>query len=185
MDDNPEVDRRTPTPGWPFCIRWAIATVIGWVVGVIGTIILSHAVVNLVYPKETNLILGLCLGTAVALSQRVAARPYFTLSHSWVWGAAVGIGIPFVVFVLLHELRPDMGWHWWFLLIFAAGGAICGALQARALRPHTSRAYWWVLASAISWCGGPVLTAASCGVFVWLLKSPMTRETPSPSHDGP
>jgi hypothetical protein len=176
---------QTSDVGWGFWIRWVVATIIGWVVGMFAAIILSSLVVNLVYPRETDLIVGLCLGAAVSLSQKIAVRRRITLARSWVWGAMVGIGIPFVVVVLLDELRPGAGKSWWLLLLIV-GGAICGLLQVPALRPHTSRVYWWVLASTVSWSlawfisrvagvagflgGGAVLGAFSCGVLLWLWK---------------
>ncbi|TFG51520.1 MAG: hypothetical protein E4H37_07760, partial [Gemmatimonadales bacterium] len=108
---------QTSDVGWGFWIRWVVATTIGWVVGTFAAIILSYLVVNLVYPKETNLIVGLCLGAAVSLSQKMGVRRWLTLAHSWVWGAMVGIGIPFVVVVLLDELRPGASESWWPLLL--------------------------------------------------------------------
>lgn len=183
---------QTPDVGWGLWVRWLVATIIGWVVGMIAAIILSYLVVNLVYPKETNLIVGLCLGAAVGLSQKIAVRRWMTLGHSWVWGAMVGIGIPFVVVVLLEELWPGTGDSWWLLLIIA-GGAICGFLQLPALRPHTAGVYWWVLASVVSWGlawfisrvagvagflgGAVVLGAISGGVLMWLRKPPEAAKT--------
>ena len=183
---------QTSDVGLGFWIRWVVATIIGWVVGMFAAIVLSYLVVNLVYPKETNLIVGLCLGAAVGLSQKIAVRRRITLAHSWVWGAMVGIGMPFVVVVFLDELRPGAGESWWLLLLIA-GGAICGLLQVPALRPHTSRVYWWVLASTVFWGlawfisrvagaagflgGGAVLGAVSCGVLLWLRKPPKTATT--------
>jgi len=183
---------QTSDVGWGIWIRWVVATIIGWLAGTFAAIILSYLVVNLVYPKETNLIVGLCVGAAVGLSQKIAVRRWITLAYSWVWGAMVGIGIPFVVVVLLDELRPGAGESWWLLLLIT-GGAICGLLQVPALRPHTSRVYWWVLASTVSWSsawfidrvagvagflgGGAVLGAVSCGVLLWLCKSQKAAAT--------
>lgn len=182
----------TSDVGWGFWIRWVVATIIGWLVGTFAAIILSYLVVNLVYPKETNLIVGLCVGAAVGLSQKIAVRRWITLAYSWVWGAMVGIGIPFVVIVLLDELRPGAGEGWWPLLLIA-GGALSGLLQVPALRPHTSRVYWWVLASTVSWslawfisrvagitgflAGGAVLGAVSCGLLLWLRNPTKTATT--------
>ncbi|MGD8698203.1 MAG: hypothetical protein PVJ43_02865 [Gemmatimonadales bacterium] len=79
-----------------------MATFIGWVVGMLAAIILSYVVLNsLVYAKETNLIVGLCLGAAVALSQKIVVRRRLDLAISRLWGAVIGIGIPFVAVVLL------------------------------------------------------------------------------------
>jgi hypothetical protein len=178
--------------GWKFWILWVVATIIGWVVGTVAAIVLSYLVVNLVYHKTTNLIVGLCVGVAVSLSQKIAVRRRITLAHGWVWGAMVGIGIPFVVVVLLEELRPGVGERWEAPLL-AAGGAICGLLQVPALRPLTTRAYWWVLVSTVSWSlawlisnvativgfmgGGAVLGVVSCGGLLWLRKPPKTATT--------
>jgi hypothetical protein len=170
---------------------------IGWFVGIFAAFLLSELVVNLVYPKQTNLIFGLCIGAAVGLSQRIAVRRWITLAHSWVWGAMVGIGIPFVVMVLIDELRPGAGESLPELPPLIIGGAICGLLQVPALRPHTSRAYWWVLASAVSWGlawsaadleyffgvgafffgGGAVLGAVSGVLLLWLLTVLKTAKT--------
>lgn len=163
---------------------------IGWIVGTLAAFILSELVVNLVYPKQTNLILGLCIGAAVGLSQKIAVRRWITLAHSWVWGAMVGIGIPFMVIVLLDELRPGAGESLPELPPLIIGGAICGLLQVPALRPHTSRVYSWVLASTVSWSlawsaanleyffgGGGVLGAVSGVLLLWLLTVPKTAKT--------
>lgn len=175
-----------------FWTRWVVATTVGWVVGMLAAIILSVLVVNLVYPKETDLIVGLCLGAAVALSQKIAVRRWVTLAPGWVWGATIGVGIPFVVVVLLDEFRPGTSEGWWPWLLIA-GGAVCGLLQAYAARRHSSRAYWWVLVSAVSWSvawalsrvagvfgflgGGAILGAVSCGAFLWIWKPPRTVGT--------
>ena len=44
---------------------WVLANGIGFPVGFILAIILSYAVANIFYPKETNLIVGLCVGGVV------------------------------------------------------------------------------------------------------------------------
>jgi hypothetical protein len=181
---------QTSDDGWGFWVRWVVATIIGWFVGTLAAFILSDVVVNLVYPKETGLILGLCLGAGVGLSQKIAVRRRITLAHSWVWGAMVGIGIPFAVVVLHNELRPGAGESWPELPALIIGGAICGLLQVPALRPHTSWVYWWVLASTASWSlawsiaelefffAPPlVLGAVSGGVLLWLRKVPKTAKT--------
>jgi len=178
--------------GTVFWVRWVIATVIGWVVGMFGAIILSNLVVNLVYPKETNLIVGLCLGAGVALAQKIGMRQRIRLTKSWVWGAAIGIGIPYVVIVLLNEFLPDAA-DSWGVPLFVVGSAICGLLQVPALRAHTSRAYWWVLGSTVAWSlaflvshvagtvgllgAGALLGVISCGTFLWLQKTPGLEET--------
>jgi hypothetical protein len=158
----------------------------------VGAIVLSYLVVNLVYPKETNLIVGLCMGAAVGFSQKIVVRRWIKLAGGWVWGAMVGLGIPFVVAVIVDELwagADDLPEDWLLgrLLIAVVGGVLAGLLQARYLRPYTSRANLWILVSVVSWglawlspgglvVGGIVLGAVSGGLLMWLLRGPTVAE---------
>jgi len=181
---------------WPedkeFVLEWIGATVIGWFIGIVSAIILSYLVINPIYPKETNLIVGLCIGAAVGLSQKIAARQWFTLSKSWIWGAAIGIGFPFMMSVIVAEVRHGVVESWEIPLI-VAGSTLCGFLQLPALRSLTPRAYWWILASGISWSftfliirvgglvgflgGGLILGILSCVFIFWLGPSRKSVET--------
>ena len=174
--------------GWSFLGRWLIATAVGSIVGLLGAIVLSDLVVNLVYPKETNLIVGICTGAAVGFFQMIAARPWITLSRGWVWGAMVGMGIPFVAVVLVDEFGLGVSalpLGWLFGLTAITGAVIGGLLQARVLRPYTSRASWWVAATIVSWApvwllgvlpGGIVMGVVGGGLFIWLLRAPVAGE---------
>ena len=187
---SPEV--RDAGPG-VWC-RWLVATFVGWVVGVIVASVLSYLVVSLFYPKETTLIVGLCMAAGVALAQKIAVRRSVPLAGRWVWGAAVGLGAPFMAATIVDELWFSTAGlsRGWPILIAVVGGALAGVLQAGALRPHTSRAHWWTLASLMSWglacltstvlgeagflLGGVVLGGVSGGLLIWLLGSPPTAE---------
>ncbi len=173
--------------GWRFWARWLIASVIGWVIGIILAIVLSYAVVNLFYDKTTNLIVGLVLGAGVGLAQMIAVRKVMPLTWRWVWGAAIGLGVPFIVAVVIDEVwfaeveTIEAG----FVIVGAAGGALAGLLQKRALRPHTHRTEWWILASTVSWSlawlgnivlgeagiavGGVILGAVSGALLIWIV----------------
>ena len=182
------MDSQALPTSWSFWGRWVVATCIGWVLGIIMAFALSYQVVNLFYPEETNLIVGPVLGASVAFAQMIAARRLVSLTYRWVWGAAVGLGIPFIVAVLIDEiwLGTSETSEMWLLLVVAAGGALTGVLQARALRPHTPRAQWWILASLMSWglawltsivvgeagfrAGGIILGALSGALLIWLLR---------------
>jgi uncharacterized membrane protein len=183
------MDSQVQPASWSFWGRWLVATFIGWVAGIIIAIVLSYLVVNLFHPKETNLIVGLVLGAVVGLTQMIAVRRLVSLTYRWVWGAAVGLGISFIVAVLIDEIwfsaseASDM----WLVLVAIAGGAFAGVLQAPTLRPHTPLAQWWILASIISWgiawlistvlgeagflVGGIFLGAVSGALLIWILKS--------------
>ena len=168
--------------------RWFIATLIGWVVGIIAAIVLSYAIVGLFFSESSNLIVGLVLGAVVALAQMISVRRILPLTWRWVWGAAVGMGIPFIAAVVIDEIwfdaaeGSDMG----LVLVGAVGGALAGLIQARVLKPHTNQAQWWILASLVSWglaeltsvafgevgilVGGIVLGGVSGVLLIWMLR---------------
>jgi len=169
---------------WQFWARWSVATVVGWVGGFFVAIVLSYAVVNLFYPKETNLIVGLCLGATVSYSQRFAVRRWVRLPMRFVWGAAVGIGIPFVASVILTEAGTPAGDDASVALL-AAGSLVCGLLQMRALRGLVDRPWLWAAAAFVLWTAAWLISrvpstyallgatalhgVASGGVLLWLM----------------
>lgn len=179
---------------WGLLGRWFLGTLIGWFVGVLLAIGLSYAVVGLFFAEETNLIVGLVLGAAVGLAQLVAVRGVLPLTSRWVWGAAAGLGIPFVVGVVAAAIWSNVAEasDTWLVLVALAGGALAGLLQAPALRRHTSRAHWWIPASLVSWgvawlasvawaeagllLGGVVLGAVSGSLLIWVLRSATAHE---------
>jgi uncharacterized membrane protein len=182
------MDSQAHPTRWKFLGLWVVATFIGWVVGVVIAIVFSYLIVNLFYPKETNLILGLVLGAVVGLTQMLAVRRLVFLTYRWVWGAAVGMGIPFIVAVVIDEIwfSTSEASDLWLVLVAVVGGAFAGVLQAPTLRPHTPSARWWSLASIAAWglawltsailgeggflLGGVILGAVSGSLLIWILK---------------
>ena len=139
---------------WWFLARWSFATIAGSIVGMFGAIVLSYLIVNLFYPKETNLIVGLCVGAAVGAGQIVAARPWFRLTKSWIWGAALIMGPPFVAHVVFAELgwSPEASATRISMAAIAVAGAVAGSwIQALALREHSAHPRWWIAASPLAW----------------------------------
>ena len=175
--------------GWRFWRTWVLATTIGWPVGII-TAFIAAEVVNLVYPKETNLVFGLCLGAVVGYMQRRFAKNPITASGRWILSTSIGMGIPFVVVVIAEEIRGGIPLG--LVLIVPVGGLITGLLQLRNVRRHSGRSGWWVLASIVGWgLGwlvvefGFVLGLVISGVLpgmvtgaalVWLLQTPPDAE---------
>jgi hypothetical protein len=178
----------TESGGWHLWVRWVLGTALGAVVGVIAAIVLSYLVVNLFYPRETNLIVSGCLGTGIAWLQRVAVRPRATLATRWIFGGAVVMAPPSILAVVADEWALDVTAGTVQLVFFAivlTGGLVGALLQASALQPHTRRANWWVGASAASWTlaanvsssagvlgAGVVLATVSGAFFVWLMRAP-------------
>jgi hypothetical protein len=118
----------------------------------------------------------------------LAVRRLVSLTYRWVWGAAIGLGIPFIVAVVIDEIwfSTSEASDIWLVLLAAVGGAFTGVLQAPTLRPYTPLAQWWVLASIIAWglawlisallgeggflLGGIILGAVSGSLLIWILK---------------
>ena len=178
--------------GWRFWHSWVLATAIGWAVGIITAFIVAH-LVNIVYPKETNLVVGLCLGAVVGYMQKRFAHNPMTASGRWVLSTSIGMGIPFVVVVIADELRGGTPAALSSpLLTVAVGGLITGLLQMRNMRRHSRISGWWILASIVGWglawlvvdigfgigllLAGALLGAVTGGAIVWLLRCPRSPE---------
>ena len=181
------MESETQTYGWGLWARWLIATMIGWVTGMILSIVLSYLVVNLFIEEETNLIVGIVVGFTIGLAQMIASRGRLRFSWRWIWGASVGAGIPFVGGVIIAELTGRAeGFEWWFYLLGVAGGAITGLIQYRVLKGYTVRPKCWIGASTVSWTlawlltffvgetgfifGGFLLGAFGGAMLVWRIK---------------
>jgi len=178
--------------GWSFWAWWVAATAVGWVAGVLVAIVLSDLVVNLFYHRETNLIVGLCMGGSMAVVQVRAVRRWVRLGSGWVWGGAIMMAPPFIASVIFDELSLDTDALVVKVMlggITVVGGLVGVLFQVRALRPHTARAHWWVAAMAVAWGlaigaskitgfmgGGVVLGLVGGGCLVLLFRGPAVPE---------
>lgn len=116
-----------------------MVTSIAWLVGIIGSIIVAH-IVNIIYPKETNLVVGLCVGAVVGYSQRFVLRKQITVDGWWELACAIGLGVPFIVVVIFDEVGfklPDLPRQQLLnrTIIGIIGGLLSGLLQLRLLKP--------------------------------------------------
>ena len=139
-----------------FLRKWVLANSIGWPVGFIVALILSYGIVNLFYPKETNFLLGICIGAVIAFSQWFILKRFFKISVWWIFAAAIGIGLPFIIAVLFFELSGydisitkieiiDQS------IAFFIGGLITGLLQFHSLKSFAVKYTWWIIVSALAW----------------------------------
>ena len=177
-----------------FLVRWILATGIAWPVGIFLGFVLSYAIVNLFYPKETNLILGLCIGTAVGFAQWLVLKKSIKKSGWWILYSAIGIGTPFIVEVILEEagiVFPglfDNVYLSWFI-IGCIGGFLNGLLQMSIFNTYLPHSGWWIGISTIGWgiaflsfqivgsiglvVGGVILGAITGPLVLCLLKFPV------------
>lgn len=179
-------------PGWRTLAWWVLATALAWPVGLLGSIVVAYAV-NVVYPKETNLVVGLVLGAVVGAAQQLVLRGWLPHAGQWAWRTAAGMGIPFFVAVIVEEATgplPGLGDDGFLGLtaLATAGGLLAGWLQRPLLRPVSSRSGWWAVAFAAAcgtawfsmrWgmlagtvAGGTLLGLITGVVLWWLLRAP-------------
>jgi hypothetical protein len=140
-----------------FLAYWLLANFIGWLAGGIGAIILSYLVVNIFYPKETNLILGLCIGAGVGYTQWFVLKRKIKISSLWGLVCTICMGIPFIIDVIMEESGhkiPYFQGNYEFLgrLIFGIiEGLVIGLLQMQFLKPYFKKAAWWIAVSSTGW----------------------------------
>lgn len=177
-----------------FLEQWILVTSISWPVGLFGSIIVAN-IVNIIYPEKTNLVVGLCVGAVVGYSQWRVLRKQIAVSGYWVLACSIGLGVPFIVIVILDEVGftfPDSLSVQRLVRTMTGiiGGLLSGLLQMRLLKPYSTKAGWWIVASSLGWglcwlassVGGPlvamlgfllggVLLGALTGVVLsWALK---------------
>lgn len=140
-----------------FLLKWVKANGIGWLVGFIGAIVMSHLVVNIFYPKETNLIVGLCIGASIGYAQWFVLKGMFKISSLWGLVSTLCLGIPFIAIVILdengYELPSFQGdFEFVYRLIFGLiMGLVIGSLQMQFLKPYFKKAAWWIAVSSVGW----------------------------------
>lgn len=195
------MDTHTPHLGWKFWRRWVAITTIAWFGGFISAIVLSYLVVNAFYSKETNIIVGLCVGASIGISQVLVARRWLRLSSSWVWGAVLAMAPPFVAMTLLGEIWPGASETVTNIILgflILVSGVLGSILQARALRPFTLRANMWIPACFSSWglawlimgFAGPLVSGIALGaiggaLLIWILQGPHAQNAIHLVKSGP
>jgi hypothetical protein len=138
-----------------FLWKWVLYTIIALPAGLLLSFPAAW-LVNLIYPKETNLVVGLCLGAAVGYFQWFALKRNIQVSSLWGLACSIGIGIPFIVSVILNETGievpeiSDNNLISW-LLTGIIGGFLSGLMQLPLLKPFFRKAGWWLVASTSGW----------------------------------
>ncbi|NUO82568.1 hypothetical protein HUU05_21050, partial [candidate division KSB1 bacterium] len=129
-------------------VQWLRNTFLGWLLGVVLTIIAILAV-DAIGVQGTQFLIGAGMGMGVGYVQARTVRRLFGESGRWLWVTVLGMALPFVVFDLTRILGAKLGYS--LPLCVAAGGVLVGALQRGILRLHSERANWWIPASVVGW----------------------------------
>ncbi|MFH1195423.1 MAG: hypothetical protein V1720_06900 [bacterium] len=168
-----------------FLGKWVLANAISWPVGIIVSIGLSYGIVNLFYPKDTNLIVGFCLGTIVTITQWYIIKGHFNIGTWWIFSASIGIGLPFVIIFIFFELSEreisiteieiiDQA------ILFFFCGLLTGILQYNVLKTFSNKSIWWIIISGLAWgiswfglfLGGAILGLITGVALLYLLEFP-------------
>lgn len=169
-----------------FIGNWILANGIGWLVGAIGAFVLSAFVVNIFYDKETNLIVGLCIGASMGYAQWLVLKRSFKISSLWGLVFTICLGIPFIVSEIFSESginAPSFPGDHIILsrpIIGLIAGSVIGILQIKFLKPYFKSASRWVLVSSIGWgiCGlvlsAPMPMATFAMLFTGVLMGVVT-----------
>ena len=176
-----------------FFLNWMLVVSGSWPISIILAIILSHIIINPFYPKETNLIVGLCLGGTTGFAQWILLKKYFKISLWWIFASAIGIGVPFALIVISEEMgivlpEPLNNENVSIIVSSCIGGLLTGLLQAPLLKSVTKYSIWWIPISTVCWgiamfpgiyiegfilvVGGVILAALSGYSIMKLLKFP-------------
>jgi len=128
--------------------KWTRATWLGWIAGV-PVIILFALVGEAIRIGGSQVLVGLGMGTTVGLAQGLAIRPVLGRIAPWFWSSVVALALPFLAADLLRLAGHESLYS--IQMAVAAGGLTVGAWQAALLRPHTTHAWMWVVASVVGW----------------------------------
>jgi hypothetical protein len=143
-----------------FWFLWVVATTVGLTIGMTIRQFLFRFGAWATNPILVGAMIGLALGLAQLRS----------VHWQWILGTAVGwaVGWPLGWYV---------GWNVWgdlgltaiFTTIGLIAGALAGVLQWLTLQRHSTRAGWWVPASAVGWALGMAIGTSLGGPLGWPL----------------
>ncbi len=128
--------------------RWVRATLLGWFVGLIVTIV-AAVLADSMGIRGSQAAIGVCMGLSVGLAQGLGGRRWFGSPRAWTVATAVGLGLPFVVGDLLALLGVELPYS--LVAYVVLGGLFAGVLQGRVLGARSIENRGWVIASGIAW----------------------------------
>jgi hypothetical protein len=143
----------TPSRARPGFGRWVLATVGGWLLGIVAIVLLAG--LGDLVDLGDQFSVGIGMGSGVGYTQWRVARKWFGATTQWVWASVVGMGTPFLLSDVIGA--SGSGIRFWMYLQVALGGVIVGCWQRKALQPHTARASWWVPTCIAGWLTGAVV----------------------------
>lgn len=168
----------------PFIIRWILASFLGWLLGLIFTIVLAVSLETLT-GGGAQFMVGLGIGAGVGYMQGRVLKEQLANMMSWDWASTIGMGLPFILWDI--SALTGGGLPFSMPLCVAIGSLIVGILQWRLLQPLSPKAWWWIPGCFLGWTltagltdllaiiiiffGGAVMGAISGLVLVRILEA--------------
>lgn len=141
----------------PSTRQWLRATWLGWILGVLITILAALAG-DAVGISGSQTPVGVGMGAGVGIMQARALRKIISGAGAWVWSSVVGLAAPFLVFDVSRAAGFELPYS--LYVSVAVGGLAAGLWQAMLLRPAAGNAWMWAVGSTAGWS----LAAASAVV---------------------
>jgi hypothetical protein len=197
------------SPVHAFVRRWVVATIGGWILGVLAMIVLDKGAQQI--GVGGHFPVGVGMGLSIGCVQWRVGRKWFNATSEWMFASLVGMGMPFVVSDVFRVWRSD-AMIVLLILNVAFGSLIAGWWQWRILQRRSLEARWWILGSVAGWTlaaatpllrmtgghpesslglwrnlgaivlGGIVLGVATGGALLWVLRSRQLTTTAPPTN---
>lgn len=142
------MNTRSGQGGPPALNRWVRATTLGWLLGLVLTVVLAIAWDQI--GGGAQFMVGIGMGAGVGFAQARVLGEWGQPAGRWFWATTVGMGLPFVMWDL-GSLAAIEAFFSLPLSVFA-GSLLVGTLQSILLRRRFTRPSWWVPASVVGWC---------------------------------
>jgi hypothetical protein len=131
-----------------FLKRWVLATFVGWLLGVVATILLDE--ISDGAHLGNQFAVGLGMGLGVGFAQWRIARKWFGVTSIWMWATVVAMGMPFVLTDVIA--KQFLGNERIFLFLNVALGALLlGLFEWRILRTQSKRAHMCIFMNIVGW----------------------------------
>jgi hypothetical protein len=155
------------TVGWGFWVRWALATVLGLLVGLVAFVAVGVTAGDVIggLPEFVfGSVLGLIFGTTLGTAHWWILRRHLRPAASWIGATLLGFVVAgSIIFGMMNGSEPDTS-----LMTKLGHGLVLGAAlglgQWFILRRRLDEAKVWIAISTISWVvaelAGVALTGA-------------------------
>lgn len=163
-------------PGWSLWLQWVGATAIGELLGFIAPAVVgsTSAVAGISDLQRLPLLVlaGVIEGATFSCAQWLVLRRYLRQlsGRTWIGATAVAAGLAWAIVLVTISIPNLEAIPRWVLI--GAGlliGSIflvsIGGAQWLALRQVAARAGWWILANAIAWPLGVIVSIIGIGLI--------------------